>query len=91
MSALIRTAAGSGPDRAGALAGVAPALKSLRRATSLPRLFGLATHALCDDMGFGRAALFSVRDHALVAESVYARGTPDERGRRACAAALLDG
>ena len=81
MSALIRTAAGSGPDRAGALAGVAPALKSLRRATSLPRLFSLATHALCDDMGFGRAALFSVRDHALVAESVYARGTPDERGR----------
>ena len=81
MSALIRTAAGSGPDRAAALAGVAPALKSLRRATSLPRLFSLATHALCDDMGFGRAALFSVRDHALVAESVHMRGAPVEGPR----------
>jgi DNA-binding CsgD family transcriptional regulator len=32
-------------------------------------------------MGFGRAALFSLRDHALVAESVYARGAPDEGSR----------
>ena len=71
----------SGPDRASALAGVAPALRSLRQATSLPRLFGHATHALCDDMGFERAALFSVRDHALVAESVHVRGAPDEGGR----------
>jgi LuxR family transcriptional regulator, regulator of acetate metabolism len=32
-------------------------------------------------VGFARAALFSLRDHALVAESVHARGAPDEGGR----------
>jgi DNA-binding CsgD family transcriptional regulator len=84
MSALILTTSGMrepGSDRAAALAGVAPALRSLRQAASLPGLFGHATRALCDDMGFGRAALFSLRDHALVAESVHARGSPDEGSR----------
>ena len=84
MSALIRTTSGMpgpGSDRAAALSGVAPALRSLRQATSLPRLFRHATRALCDEMGFGRAALFSLRDHALVAESVHVRGAPDEGSR----------
>ena len=84
MSALIPTTSGMpgpGSDRAVALSGVAPALKSLRPATSLPGLYRQATRALCDEMGFGRAALFSLRDHALVAESVHARGGADEGGR----------
>lgn len=84
MSALIRTTSGMpapGSDPAAALSGVAQALRSLRQATSLPGLFSLATRALCDEMGFGRAVLFSLRDHALVAESVHARGAPDEGGR----------
>jgi LuxR family transcriptional regulator, regulator of acetate metabolism len=84
VSALIHTTSGMpapGSDRAAALSGVAQALRSLRQATSLPGLFSLATRALCDEMGFGRAVLFSLRDHALVAESVHARGAPDEGGR----------
>jgi DNA-binding CsgD family transcriptional regulator len=84
VSALIRTMSGMpgpGSDRAAALWGVAPALRSLRQATSIPGLFRHATRALCDEMGFGRAALFSLRDHALVAESVHARGAPDEGSR----------
>jgi LuxR family transcriptional regulator, regulator of acetate metabolism len=70
-----------GADRAAALARVAPALGSLRKATSLPMLFSHATRALCDEMGFQRAALFTLRDHALVAESVHVRGAPDEGDR----------
>ena len=53
----------------------------MREATSLPGLCRHAARALCDEMGFGRAALFSLRDHALVAESVYVRGAPDEGAR----------
>jgi LuxR family transcriptional regulator, regulator of acetate metabolism len=84
VSALIPTPSGMpgpGSDRVAALSGVAPALRSLRQATSLPGLFRHATRALCDEMGFGRAALFSLRDHALAAESVHVRGAPDEGGR----------
>jgi LuxR family transcriptional regulator, regulator of acetate metabolism len=84
VSALIRTKSGMpgpGSDPAGALSGVAPALRSLRQATSLPKLFSHATRALCDEMGFGRAALFGIRDRALVAESVHVRGAPDEGSR----------
>jgi DNA-binding CsgD family transcriptional regulator len=84
VSALIRMTPevrGPGSDRTAALSGVAPALNSLRQATSLPGLFRVATRALCDEMGFGRAALFSLRDQALVAESVHVRRAPDE-GRR---------
>ncbi len=84
MSAPIRTKSGTpgpDPDWAVALSGVAPALRGLREATSLPGLCRHAARALCDEMGFGRAALFSLRDHALVAESVYVRGAPDEGAR----------
>lgn len=81
MSALIGTTTGMPGSGSDALSGVAPALRSLRQATSLSGLFRHATRALRDEMGFGRAALFSLRDHALVAESVHARGAPDE-GRR---------
>jgi DNA-binding CsgD family transcriptional regulator len=84
VSALIPTTSGMpgpGSDRAAALSGVAPALRSQRQATSLAGLFHHATRALCDEMGFGRAALFSLREHALAAESVHARGAPEE-GRR---------
>lgn len=84
MSVPIHTTSGApgpDPDRAVALSGVAPALRGLRQATSLPALCRHAARALCDEMGFGRAALFSLRDHALVAESVYVRGEPDEGAR----------
>jgi LuxR family transcriptional regulator, regulator of acetate metabolism len=81
VSALIGTTTGMPGSGFDALSGVAPALRSLRQATSLPGLFRHATRALRDEMAFGRAALFSLRDHALVAESVHARGAPDE-GRR---------
>jgi DNA-binding CsgD family transcriptional regulator len=84
VTALIRTTTEIRAPRAdptAALSGVAPALSSLRQATSLPGLFRQATRALCEEMGFGRAAMFSLRDHALVAESVHAQGAPDE-GRR---------
>jgi DNA-binding CsgD family transcriptional regulator len=68
-------------DPAAALSGVAPALRSLRQATSLPGLFSHATRALCDEMSFERAAVFGLRDHAVVAESVHVRGVPDEGSR----------
>jgi LuxR family transcriptional regulator, regulator of acetate metabolism len=69
------------PDGAASVVGVAPALRSLRKATSLEALFRQATRALCDQVGFGRAALFSLRDHALVAESAHADGAPGEGDR----------
>jgi hypothetical protein len=68
VSALIHTTPGmrgAGADRAAARSGVGPALSSLCQATSLPGLFRQATRALCDEMGFGRAALSGLRDHAL--------------------------
>jgi LuxR family transcriptional regulator, regulator of acetate metabolism len=80
MSATIRQLADTSVPESGAatVVGVAPALRSLRKATSPEALFRQATRALCDEVGFGRAALFSLRDHALVAESVHAYGAPDE-------------
>jgi len=61
-----------------ALMGVGQALANLRQTASLPALFRHATCALCEQVGFGRAAIFTLRDHALVPENVYARGAPEE-------------
>jgi LuxR family transcriptional regulator, regulator of acetate metabolism len=59
--------------------GVGDALGHLRAAISLPSLFRQAAWALCECVGFERAALFTLRDQTLVVESVCARGAP-ERG-----------
>jgi LuxR family transcriptional regulator, regulator of acetate metabolism len=53
--------------------GVGSALRRLRTLGSLDALFREATHALCDNLGFDRAAVFSVRGRSLKLESVYAR------------------
>ena len=58
--------------------GVGHALRRLRSAVSLQTLFGHATHGLCESIGFERAVLFSLRSNALVAESMYTRGVPEE-------------
>jgi LuxR family transcriptional regulator, regulator of acetate metabolism len=67
-----------GSDAVVALMGVGQALASLRQTVSIPALFRHATCALCEQIGFGRAAVFTLRDHALVPENVYARGAPEE-------------
>jgi LuxR family transcriptional regulator, regulator of acetate metabolism len=61
-----------------ALLGVGHALRHLRAATSLPSLFGHATYALCQSVGFERAALFRLHGRTLAPESVYLRGSPEE-------------
>jgi DNA-binding CsgD family transcriptional regulator len=53
--------------------GVGSALRRLRTLGSLDGLFREAAHALCDNLGFDRAAVFSVRGRSLTLESVYAR------------------
>jgi LuxR family transcriptional regulator, regulator of acetate metabolism len=58
--------------------GVGHALRRLRSAVSLQALFGYATYGLCESIGFERAVLFSLRSNALVAESTYTRGVPEE-------------
>jgi LuxR family transcriptional regulator, regulator of acetate metabolism len=67
-----------GSDAVVALMGVGQALASLRRTISIPALFRHAACALCEQVGFGRAAVFTLRDHALVPENVYARGAPEK-------------
>jgi DNA-binding CsgD family transcriptional regulator len=57
--------------------GVAQALRRLRGAVSLEALFRQATHALCESIGFERAAFFSLHGTALVPESVHFRGLDD--------------
>jgi DNA-binding CsgD family transcriptional regulator len=61
------------------LLGVGQALRCLRSAVSLQALFGQATCALCERVGFERAAFFSLRGSELVAESVCAREGGDHR------------
>jgi DNA-binding CsgD family transcriptional regulator len=56
---------------------VGQALGRLRGAASVQILFPSATRALCESVGFGRAAVFSLQRGALVAESVY---PADENG-----------
>jgi LuxR family transcriptional regulator, regulator of acetate metabolism len=60
------------------LVGVGHALRHLRAATSLPALFRAATYAVCESVGFERAALFRLRGRTLAPESVYLRSGPDE-------------
>ena len=67
-----------GSDAVVALMGVGQALASLRQTISIPALFRHAACALCEQVGFGRAAVFTLRDHALVPENVYARGAPEK-------------
>jgi LuxR family transcriptional regulator, regulator of acetate metabolism len=62
----------AGPDGAAALVGVSRALRRLCRAASLPALFDEAARALCEEVDFARAAVFSFRDHALQLQSVHA-------------------
>ena len=57
-----------------ALLGVGRALGQLSGATSVQSLFCVATRALCESAGFGRAAVFTLQGGALVAESVHPPG-----------------
>jgi LuxR family transcriptional regulator, regulator of acetate metabolism len=58
--------------------GVGSALRRLRTPGSLAALFREAARALCEELGFDRAAVFSVRGRELTLESVHARDA-DER------------
>jgi LuxR family transcriptional regulator, regulator of acetate metabolism len=62
--------------------GMVQALRRLRRAGSLQALFSQATYALCESIGFERAAFFSLRGKALVAESMHVRGVPENGDHR---------
>jgi DNA-binding CsgD family transcriptional regulator len=53
--------------------GVGSALRRLRTGSSLAALFREAARALCDNLGFERAALFSLQGRSLSLESVYER------------------
>jgi LuxR family transcriptional regulator, regulator of acetate metabolism len=53
--------------------GVGSALRRLRTLGSLDALFREAAQALCENLGFDRAAVFSVRGRSLSLESVHAR------------------
>jgi LuxR family transcriptional regulator, regulator of acetate metabolism len=69
-----------------ALAGVGTALRRLRVAVSLESLFREAANALCETVGFERAAVFSVQGRSLTLESMWergARGSHDVQQRRA--------
>ena len=53
--------------------GVGSALRRLRTLGSLETLFREAAQALCENLGFSRAAVFSVRGRSLTLESVHGR------------------
>jgi LuxR family transcriptional regulator, regulator of acetate metabolism len=59
--------------------GVGSALRRLRTMGSLDSLFREASHALCEDLGFERAAVFSVRGRSLTLESVHERDASPAR------------
>jgi DNA-binding CsgD family transcriptional regulator len=59
--------------------GVGGALRRLRAGSSLPALFREATQALCENLGFERAAVFSLQGRSLTLESVHERGAPAGR------------
>jgi LuxR family transcriptional regulator, regulator of acetate metabolism len=65
-------------DSSAVLLAVGHALRRLRAAVSLEALFSHATHALCESVGFERAALLSLRGHALLVESMYMRAVAAE-------------
>jgi DNA-binding NarL/FixJ family response regulator len=54
--------------------GVGSALRRLRASSSLAALFREAAQALCDNLGFERAAVFSLQGRALTLETVHQRG-----------------
>jgi DNA-binding NarL/FixJ family response regulator len=58
--------------------GVGSALRRLRTLASLDLLFREAAQALCENLGFARAAIFSVRGRSLTLESVHARDADPE-------------
>jgi len=54
--------------------GVGSALRRLRASSSLAALFREAAQALCDNLGFERAAVFSLQGRTLTLETVHQRG-----------------
>jgi LuxR family transcriptional regulator, regulator of acetate metabolism len=54
--------------------GVGSALRRLRASSSLAALFREAVQALCENLGFERAAVFSLQGRSLTLESVHERG-----------------
>jgi LuxR family transcriptional regulator, regulator of acetate metabolism len=59
--------------------GVGSALRRLRAGASLHALFREATQALCDNLGFDRAAVFSLQGRSLTLESAHERDASPER------------
>jgi DNA-binding CsgD family transcriptional regulator len=59
--------------------GVGSALRRLRTGSSPAALFREATQAICENLGFERAAAFSVKGRSLALESVHERGAPPAR------------
>jgi LuxR family transcriptional regulator, regulator of acetate metabolism len=74
----LSVAASNPAGSAAMVLGVGHALRRLRSAVSLQALFSHATYGLCESIGVERAVLFSLRSNALVAESMYTRGVPEE-------------
>ena len=54
--------------------GVGSALRRLRPSSSLPALFREAAQALCENLGFERAGIFSLQGRSLTLESAHERG-----------------
>jgi LuxR family transcriptional regulator, regulator of acetate metabolism len=72
--------------------GLGQAFRHLRSAASLPALYRGATCAICEEIGFERAALFSLRGRKLVTEGVHELGAPgDGRLGRLCSQPFLLG
>jgi DNA-binding CsgD family transcriptional regulator len=62
------------PEPSFSLAGMGTALRRLRVAVSLESLFREAANALCETVGFERAAVFSVQGRSLTLEAMCDRG-----------------
>ena len=59
--------------------GVGSALRRLRAGASLHALFREATQALCENLGFDRAAVFSLQGRSLTLESAHERDASPEQ------------
>jgi DNA-binding CsgD family transcriptional regulator len=68
-------------ERRAPLVGIGQALRRLRPAVSLDALLRLTATAICESVGFERAALFSLQGHTLVASSVHLSGAPERAER----------
>jgi LuxR family transcriptional regulator, regulator of acetate metabolism len=67
--------------QAAPLVGIGQALRRLRPAVSLDALLRQTAAAICESVGFERAALFRLEGHTLVASSVHIAAAPERAER----------